>query len=823
MSFRNILETKNYVRYTGIAAALILLLLLPSLSSGINKAVCTVFSYARGEVKPDTNIVIIEISENDINNLGHWPIKRSYYALLVNSLEKYKVKKIGLEIFLSAKYVTQTLYDNLLTDEIKKAGNVVLSSVAGDIYMKNGRYYTDSLSYPSPKLLDENFKTGHLNYFGGNEFSIPLIIHNNVITEKAFALELSGEKSNGDDGKTLVINFVSGWKQFEHISLLKYFSMVNARNPELENLKGKTVIVGVSDPLIASTISTVYNNNMPGFALHAFALDNILNNRGYNVYFMYPSIFLFILFAAFVSFIRNKNTLKKFYVFVLTAFLSFAVLTFILFAAFHLLLDYSFFLLPFVLFIISDAIIMIMENNIMLEGVIDESKLLKSLLAVKETELSKFQKELDMGSDSSDSLIEKIQSLKNDIRKLKENEEDKKEIESVKDGELYEFQNIIFRSKSMLNVTDIIKKVAPGDTNILILGESGTGKELVAKAVHALSSRNDKNFVAVNCGALSDTLLESELFGHVKGAFTGAVSDKIGRFEAADKGTIFLDEIAETSENFQVKLLRVIQSGDFEKVGSSKTRHADVRIIAATNKKLETQIKEKQFREDLYYRLNVIKIELPPLRERKEDIEILARHFLKLEDPEITLSKAAADSIVKYEWKGNVRELEAVMKRAVIFAKSSQRKMIQLADLTEEIVKGSKYNFEDLVIESLRNKEFSRSSIIETAKELGNVSRTLISENFRGYSLRCFVENNYDFKKSVDILAGSDDENVMDKVKSKLSTFLKNIENDIKKLDTNDFEEVRTKLNSKYKNLPQKFHYYLDDIIKRELQDIHNS
>ena len=340
---------------------------------------------------------------------------------------------------------------------------------------------------------------------------------------------------------------------------------------------------------------------------------------------------------------------------------------------------------------------------------------------------------------------------------------------------------------------------------------------MVANAIHAISSRKNKNFVAVNCGALSDTLLESELFGHVKGAFTGAVSDKIGRFEAADKGTIFLDEIAETSENFQVKLLRVIQSGNFEKVGSSKTRHADVRIIAATNKQPDKLVKEKKFREDLYYRLNVIKIELPPLRERKEDVEILTGHFLKKENSGITLSKAAADALNRYEWKGNVRELEAVIKRAVIFANAAGRSMIQLADLTDEIVKGSKYNFEDLVIESLRNKGFSRSSIIETSKELGNVSRTLISENFRGYALKCFVENNFDTEKSVDIISASGDDRVKEKVRSKLLTFLKNIETDINKLDSKNFEEVKTELNSKYKNLPHKFHFFLDEIIKREL------
>jgi DNA-binding NtrC family response regulator len=295
------------------------------------------------------------------------------------------------------------------------------------------------------------------------------------------------------------------------------------------------------------------------------------------------------------------------------------------------------------------------------------------------------------------------------------------------------------------------------------------------------------------------------------------VADKIGRFEAANNGTIFLDEIAETSENFQVKLLRVIQSGDFEKVGSSKSQHTNVRIIAATNKKLLHEVKAGKFREDLYYRLNVIKIELPPLRERREDIETLAVYFLNNEEKEMKLSEAALEALNKYEWKGNVRELEAVIKRAVIFARSSGRKLIQLADLPEEIVKDSKFNFDDIVIESLRSKGFSRSSIIETAKELGNVSRTIVSENFRGYSLKAFVESNFDLNVACKVIANSDEEEIIAKAKNKLNLFLKNIENDIADLNVKDFENVKSALNSKYKNLPHKFHYYLDEIIKRNL------
>jgi len=819
MNVSALLKNKFLIKIILIAVSIVLLFLFKNSETGMDKSIQHTFSIIQGQQQPDTNIVIIDISENDIDNLGHWPLKRSYYALLINSLTKYNVKKIGLEVFLSAKFVTQTLYDNLLTKEIQKSGRVVLSSVAGDLFSKNDKYYTDSLSYPSPKLLDENLITGHVNYFSNNGIQIPPSVYYDHSTIKAFALELAGKKYFDGENNLLNVNFVSSWKKFKRISLLKYFQLVNSGSPELNQLKGKIIIIGISDPQIASTISTNFDDHLPGVALHAFALDNILENRGLNNRFIFTSgIFFLIIIALLIFAEKRKSDLKKIPFYLIT-FLLFILASFALYSFADIELSYSIFVIPFLLLVFLDSIFFLLDKKTLLEGVVDETNLLKKLLENKELELNKLQKELNLsGESSSSALLEKIKTLKHDIEKLKETEADTKETELTDSQSLHEFQNIVYRSRQMINVVELIKKVAPEEANILILGESGTGKELVAQAIHSLSKRSKNNFVAVNCGALSDTLLESELFGHVKGAFTGAVADKVGRFEAADKGTIFLDEIAETSENFQVKLLRVIQTGDYEKVGSSKTYHTDVRILAATNQKLESAVKERKFREDLYYRLNVIKIEVPPLRERRDDISILANYFLQKENTEIKLSEAAADTLVKYDWKGNVRELEAVIKRAVIFAKSEDRKLIQLADLPEEIVKDSKFNFEDLVIESLRSKKFSRSSIIDTAKELGNVSRTVISENFRGYSLKVYVENDYDRDTASKIIAGGEEKEVIDKVNNKLELFLKNIENDVNELKIKDFEKVKINFNSKYKNLPHKFHYYLDEIIKNHLK-----
>jgi len=238
----------------------------------------------------------------------------------------------------------------------------------------------------------------------------------------------------------------------------------------------------------------------------------------------------------------------------------------------------------------------------------------------------------------------------------------------------FSFENIIGKSKVMQDVFEFIKASAPSRSTILVQGESGTGKELVARAIHLNSDRKQGPFIIVNSGSLPPDLLESHLFGHVKGAFTGAVSQKKGLFEAADKGTIFLDEISSLNLETQAKLLRVIQEREFMHLGGTTTIHVDVRIITATNLDLEVLISQDRFREDLFYRLNVIKIELPPLRERKEDIPLLVKHFLNLYSKENNkdiegLTEECLKILEDYHWPGNIRELENLIERAVVLSK----------------------------------------------------------------------------------------------------------------------------------------------------------
>jgi DNA-binding NtrC family response regulator len=265
---------------------------------------------------------------------------------------------------------------------------------------------------------------------------------------------------------------------------------------------------------------------------------------------------------------------------------------------------------------------------------------------------------------------------------------DRSEGESVQNQILS--STMIGTSPPMRALFEMITKVAASNATVLIQGESGTGKELAARAIHQLSDRHAKNFVPVNCAAIPDDLLESELFGHVKGSFTGAYANRIGRFEMADKGTLFLDEIGDMKANLQVKLLRVLQNREFEPVGASKSQKVDVRIVAATNKNLEELVISRDFREDLYYRLSVIPITIPPLRERREDIPILIHTFLiRFNDDKRHavkgFSRAALGILCNYEWPGNVRELENLVERLVILKGSG---LIVPDDLPEKYLSG---------------------------------------------------------------------------------------------------------------------------------------
>ncbi len=309
----------------------------------------------------------------------------------------------------------------------------------------------------------------------------------------------------------------------------------------------------------------------------------------------------------------------------------------------------------------------------------------------------------------------------------------------------YHYKNIVGTSKVIKKIYDLIEKVSDSDGTVLITGASGTGKELIARSIHYNSQRGDNPLVVINCGAIPETLLESELFGHEKGAFTGAYKKRIGRFEMANGGTIFLDEIGEMSPTLQIKLLRVLQEQQFERVGGTKTLHVDLRFVAATNKNLTTAINMEKFREDLYYRLNVIPIKVPSLKQRRSDIPLLVDFFLKKfqkgkSDKLTGFSQVAMDAILAYDWPGNVRELENVIKRLTILCEGP---VVSFDDLPENMqnVSGSRHPDNEVIIDNELNlneavQDYEKRIILEAlektnwvkskAAKLLNINRTTL-------------------------------------------------------------------------------------------------
>jgi two-component system response regulator AtoC len=310
------------------------------------------------------------------------------------------------------------------------------------------------------------------------------------------------------------------------------------------------------------------------------------------------------------------------------------------------------------------------------------------------------------------------------LRKAEEREQLRRENQLLRKevAKEYSFENIVSKNENMQKMFDVIKKVAQYKSTVLITGESGTGKELVARALHYNSERAQNPFIPVNCGAIPENLLESELFGHVKGAFTDAIRTKKGLFEEADGGTLFLDEIGELPGPLQVKLLRVLQEGEIRRIGESKSIKVDVRIVVATVKDLTKEVNEGRFREDLFYRLNVLPIHIPPLRERKEDIPLLIQHFINKYNQSMNKNVAGIDhkaleALMNHKWYGNVRELENTIERAVVL---TDRENIELENLPIEVQEIK----EELQLESLPDEEYSIKKASKTL-EINLIKRAL--------------------------------------------------------------------------------------------------
>lgn len=856
----------------GVAFITLLLILSFIFSDFIKQAdenILTSKFRIRGESAPDSSVIILYLDNDDIRAIGGWPIKRNYYALVIKVLNELGAKVIGLDIALINPNVERPEYDDLLTNVVKSSGNVVLvgyfTSLTKDepnlrsrLPEKTGYhteekvyFYTgEKLNLPFPKLLDAAGGIGHENFYN---FKVPVFIRSAKEVFPAFSFELlrifsGAEKSSVNisstdtrliseskiiqipyekDG-TINVNYPGGVSTLNAIPLVEFLQAYSLQQKggitdvDVNQVKNKIVIVGVIAEGITDFVETPYTKQFPAVGIHAAIIANALNNDFLKIFPDYwDFIFVFAVGLFFIYLILKLNDLKG--LLILLAFLvSYSILSYSVFIIFDYEIPVARMLFVQIFLTIG---LLIYKHQVIKETVYkleSERSAIFKKLREREDKLIKLEKELQNAEQKN--AAEQTAYLREEINKYKEglrllsSEAADINVYSISDKPKLKplnFENIIYtQSGPMNNVVEFVKKIADNDSAVLILGESGTGKELIARAIHRSSKRKEKPFIAVNCGALSETLLESELFGHEKGAFTGAVKDKPGRFELADGGTIFLDEVAETSEAFQVKLLRVLQEGELERVGGTETIRVNVRVVAATNQNLVSSSGSQKLRQDLYYRLGVFVINLPPLRDRKVDIPVLAEYLVNMEDPKMKISTNVIDVFSKYSWHGNIRELHSVIKRAVILAKSEEgRDIIRSRDLPEEIKSliENTGDIADQIIESLRNKKFSKSAISETAKELGGLNRGTVSEYLRGYCFKTFVEQDMNIESTITTIAGISEPDTIQRVRKKLLEFISNA---VELVDnTKKPEENILVSKPKFKNLPQRYNYYLEKII----------
>ncbi|TAK55129.1 MAG: CHASE2 domain-containing protein [Bacteroidetes bacterium] len=840
------------------------------LFNGADRAMLRQYYQLRGERNLDSSIVILYFGNEDLAALGGLPMKRNYYALVVSALREAGASAIGFDLAFTEHDRDHPEYDQVFSSVVQASGNVVLGGYFSS-FEKNDKRESQSqketfayslspdmpfpqggtLEKPFPELLAGAASLGQTNL--SDNLRVPLFINSERGAVPAFFFEMlrvglhaareevTLERSRVimpvkgklltipfDEHGNVAVNYSGGIASLRAISALRFLREFDEWKSNSGNGKGthqfhdKIVLIGIIAEGKSMFVQTPYDAQLPSIGIHAMLMDNVLKGNTLRIAPFLTGWILAIIVGLIVTLLMSVKSQPVTLASISGCALLLLIVSYGMFSSASYVLPVSQSLAMLVLCTIGFIVYKQTLAQSKLVTIEEEKHRAERLLKEKEIHLQQLERQMQttqpVEQAPSIELLMEIKKYKEAINVLQAQVEDLKPttIEQSKPADIQnEFQGIVFNTSSpMAEVIRFIKKISATDASVLILGESGTGKELVAKAIHRASNRKDKPFIAVNCGALTETLLESELFGHEKGAFTGALKEKAGRFELAHEGTIFLDEIAETSEAFQVKLLRILQEGTFERVGGTETRRANVRVLAATNRDIKLEVNAKRFREDLFYRLNVFTLSLPPLRERKDDIPLLIDYFLKSERADVQVSEAVITSILHHEWKGNVRELQSVIKHAIVLAQAEERTLIRIKDLPKEFTSqlNDSFDIEEQILESLRSKQFARSAITETADELGGLNRGTVAEYFRGYCFKAFCECHYDFTATIELIAGAADEAIRQKVQKKLEEYLGNA---IEFADKNKtLEDIITKSKSKTKNLPQRYHSHFEAIIQ---------
>ena len=859
-----------YKAIVGLSVILILFILLVTLPMPWNEAIengcADLFFKIRGGRQVSEEIVFIYLGDEDIRALGGWPLTRDYFGYVTHILTQRGAKVVGFDFLFDSPVRQYPEFDRIFGDFIESSKIVCLpftiTSFADD---KSNRFvkskWPEEITVGRDAILPIRRLKKHAAGIGfsnlGNESvirKVPLVASVGDSVMLAFGIELArlfiGFSSTVEiHRKTLVIKNPpdmtiripldsKGRMRLNHfgtpdnISSMGFLDLLQTYelSPDSLNFSGKLVLVAATSSSLPIIKATPLSEILPASLIHATVAENIIFRnflQEWPPWIQVILIFSMVLAASIIWRIRQKKwvavIIGGFILLYLTASALLFIMANIVFPLFYPLMA---------LMMTAGYLGSIHLQNRNVYN-LSENRFFREQMARKHTQLEEAEIKLrDLEAQLQTQLREK-QVLSEKSQELAKEKRDavlalEKQLRDMESFSVpqnqfskTQYREIVHTPGSKLvPILDLIEKIGSDDISVLIEGETGTGKELIARAIHRTSRRKRSPFVAINCGALPETLLESELFGHEKGSFTGAHSRRRGRFELAHGGTLLLDEITETSHSFQAKLLRVLQEGSFERLGSERTIHTNVRIIAATNKNLKSEVDRGAFREDLFYRLQGFTLILPPLRERPNDIPLLARHFLNKHGYQkiSNISDRVHELMQTYHWPGNVRELENVIRRAAILTQSEDRGMIQAADLPGEIQESESTQFERIVYQPLKEQiltmlrafKFSRSAINQTARALGNRDRGTITEYLRGICFESLVKNDFDIDEASREIAGTgEEEQVIVRVKTKMNGYLDNLRPSV---------ILRPKDSAKrpscYQGLPQMFHPFLDQIIE---------
>ncbi len=796
----------------------------------------------RGPRALSEQFAVVFIGAEDIRALGGWPLTRDYYGYLMHILSTRGAKVIGLDLLLDAPQARYPEYDSVLADFFARFANDCLpftfAELAPTTHLSRGELPTRPWQSFRKQLGGEGFS----NFEPATMVRrAPLLAVANDTLVPSFGLELArlfleGKKDFAFAARQLTLawaeprtlafpldahgrvrlNHFGGAEQLNAISLVDLLQTFSTQ-PEALDFTGKLVLVAVVDPSLTTFKSTPLNASVPASFIHLTVAENLMQQNYLRELAMPWQFIILALLVLAVWWSRKIEKQKLLVGMSLALVFSYWGLALFFFQQTNTLLPLFY---PTLAILSSMAFVLFIQQRARRAHGDTQQRLLQEQILAKEAQLEEatlaaenlrrqWQHETHEHEAATQARKQQAEDYQQKILLLEKQLSDLRVYAAPQTRSAHhDFSEIIHAPDSpMAQALGLVQSVARDDIPVLIQGETGTGKELIARAIHQTSARKAAAFIAVNCGALPETLLESELFGHEKGSFTGAHARRRGRFELAEGGTIFLDEIGETTPAFQARLLRVLQEGVFERVGGEQSLQANVRVLAASNRALQKEVAEKKFRADLFYRLNGFMITLPPLREREMDLPLLLRHFLRKHGAaHLTgFSEEAMAALRSYSWPGNVRELENVVRRAALLAGGAARALIRAEDLPEEILApqaATAHGYQALpeqILQSLRALKFSRSAISQTAKALGNRDRGTITEYFRGMCFESLVEAEFEVAAAAKALAGTGEAEVVQRVRAKLEEYLGNL-------------RVATELHAQCKGLPKKYHAFVETI-----------